>query len=42
MTADVAPFIGAQLAGAFAATLLFRWLNPSLATEAAAVLQRQE
>lgn len=28
--ADAAPFIGAQLAGAVAATLLFRWLIPSL------------
>jgi glycerol uptake facilitator-like aquaporin len=28
--ADVAPFIGAQLAGAFAATLLFRWLLPRM------------
>jgi glycerol uptake facilitator-like aquaporin len=27
---DVAPFIVAQLAGAAAATLLFRWLVPSL------------
>lgn len=27
---DVAPFIGAQLAGAFAATLLFRWLVPRM------------
>lgn len=27
---DVAPFIGAQLAGAFAATLLFRWLLPRM------------
>jgi glycerol uptake facilitator-like aquaporin len=26
---DVAAFIAAQLAGAFAATLLFQWLNPS-------------
>jgi glycerol uptake facilitator-like aquaporin len=28
--ADVAGFVVAQLAGAFAATLLFRWLIPSL------------
>lgn len=27
---DVAPFVAAQLAGAFAATWLFRWLVPSL------------
>src|SRR5271168_1111617 len=26
--ADVAPFVGAQLAGAFCATLLFQWLMP--------------
>jgi glycerol uptake facilitator-like aquaporin len=32
--ADVPGFVGAQLAGAFAATLLFRWLLPS-ATRAA-------
>jgi glycerol uptake facilitator-like aquaporin len=32
--ADVAGFITAQLAGAFAATLLFRWLVPSIRTEA--------
>jgi len=36
--ADVAGFIAAQLAGAFAATLLFRWLIPSLKTEASAVI----
>jgi glycerol uptake facilitator-like aquaporin len=29
--ADVPAFIAAQLAGAFAATLLFQWLTPSLA-----------
>jgi glycerol uptake facilitator-like aquaporin len=27
---DVLPFIGAQLAGALAATFLFRWLVPNL------------
>jgi glycerol uptake facilitator-like aquaporin len=27
--ADVAPFVGAQLAGAWAATLLFQWLLPA-------------
>jgi glycerol uptake facilitator-like aquaporin len=36
--ADVAGFIAAQLAGAFAATLLFRWLIPSLRAEASAVM----
>jgi glycerol uptake facilitator-like aquaporin len=35
---DVAGFIAAQLAGAFAATLLFRWLIPSLKAEASAVM----
>jgi glycerol uptake facilitator-like aquaporin len=30
-SADVPAFIAAQLAGAFAATLLFQWLTPSLA-----------
>jgi glycerol uptake facilitator-like aquaporin len=36
--ADVAGFVGAQLAGAFAATLLFQWLVPSLRQEPAPVL----
>ena len=36
--ADAAGFVAAQLAGAFAATLLFRWLIPSLRTEASAVI----
>jgi glycerol uptake facilitator-like aquaporin len=35
---DVPGFIAAQLAGAGAATLLFRWLIPSLPREASAVL----
>jgi glycerol uptake facilitator-like aquaporin len=35
---DVAGFVVAQLAGAFAATLLFRWLIPSLRAEASAVI----
>jgi glycerol uptake facilitator-like aquaporin len=35
---DVAGFVGAQLAGAFAATLLFRWLIPSLKEQASSVL----
>jgi glycerol uptake facilitator-like aquaporin len=36
--ADVAGFVAAQLAGAVSATLLFRWLIPSLRTEASAVM----
>jgi len=36
--ADVPGFILAQLAGAAAATLLFRWLIPSLRTDAASVV----
>ncbi len=36
--ADTAGFIVAQLAGAFTATLLFRWLIPSLRAEASAVV----
>jgi glycerol uptake facilitator-like aquaporin len=36
--ADVAGFIAAQFAGAFAATLLFRWFIPSLKAEASAVM----
>jgi glycerol uptake facilitator-like aquaporin len=30
---DVAPFIAAQIAGAFAATLLFQWLMPTRVTD---------
>lgn len=42
--ADVWGFIVAQLMGAFAATLLFRWLTPSLKSSASVVLveHRQE
>jgi glycerol uptake facilitator-like aquaporin len=40
--ADAAGFVGAQLAGAFAATLLFRWLSPSLRAEASAVLMERD
>jgi glycerol uptake facilitator-like aquaporin len=36
--ADVPGFVAAQLAGAAAATLLFRWLIPSLPREASVVL----
>ena len=35
---DVAPFIAAQLAGAFAATALFAWLSPIGTSDAAAVV----
>jgi glycerol uptake facilitator-like aquaporin len=37
---DVPAFVVAQIAGAFAATCLFRWLIPSLPSEAPAVLVR--
>jgi glycerol uptake facilitator-like aquaporin len=40
--ADVAGFVAAQLAGAFAATLLFRWLIPSLKAEASAVMVQHD
>jgi glycerol uptake facilitator-like aquaporin len=36
--ADTAGFVATQLAGAFTATLLFRWLIPSLRAEASAVV----
>jgi len=36
--ADVAGFVVAQLMGAFAATLMFRWLVPSLSEEASSVV----
>jgi glycerol uptake facilitator-like aquaporin len=36
--ADVPAFVAAQLAGALAATLLFRWLVPRLATTAKSIL----
>jgi glycerol uptake facilitator-like aquaporin len=36
--ADAPGFIAAQLAGAVAATILFRWLVPSLPRDAAAVV----
>jgi glycerol uptake facilitator-like aquaporin len=36
--ADAPEFIAAQLVGAFSATLLFRWLIPTLRVEASAVL----
>lgn len=39
---DVAPFVGAQLAGAFAATALFRWLLSSRELDASAVLVKHD
>jgi len=35
---DTIGFVAAQLAGAFAATLLFKWLIPSIGRDASAVL----
>ena len=40
--ADVPGFIAAQLVGAFAATAVFRWLVPSLQSEATSVLVPHE
>ena len=40
--ADAAGFVAAQLAGAFAATLLFRWLIPSLKAEASAIMVKHD
>jgi glycerol uptake facilitator-like aquaporin len=40
--ADVPGFILAQLAGAAAATVLFRWLVPSLPQAAEAVIMRHD
>ena len=40
--ADVPGFVAAQLAGAFAATLLFQWLIPSLGQEASSVVVKHE
>jgi len=40
--ADVAGFVAAQLAGAFAATLLFQWLIPLLAKDSPAVLLQHD
>jgi glycerol uptake facilitator-like aquaporin len=39
---DVAGFVAAQLAGGFAATLLFRWLLPGMKAAATEVLVKQE
>jgi glycerol uptake facilitator-like aquaporin len=39
---DVAPFIIVQLIGAFAATLLFRWLVPSVEASASDVLVKHD
>jgi glycerol uptake facilitator-like aquaporin len=40
--ADALPFIAAQLAGAFVATLLFCWLLPSLKAEARTILNKHD
>jgi glycerol uptake facilitator-like aquaporin len=40
--ADVAPFVAAQLAGAFAATFLFQWLIPGMNVDLPAVLSKQD
>jgi glycerol uptake facilitator-like aquaporin len=40
--ADTVGFVAAQLAGAAAATLLFRWLIPSLGTQASAIMVEHE
>ena len=39
---DVPAFIAAQLAGAFGATFLFRWLMPRITEDAPAVLVQQD
>ena len=39
---DTVGFVAAQLAGAAAATLLFRWLIPSLGTQASAIMVEHE
>jgi glycerol uptake facilitator-like aquaporin len=40
--ADVTAFVTAQLAGAFAATLLFQWLTPGVKVAAPAILVKQD
>ena len=40
--ADVTGFVAAQLAGAFAATLLFQWLIPEMKVLASAILVEQD
>jgi glycerol uptake facilitator-like aquaporin len=40
--ADVPGFVGAQFLGAFAATLLFRWLVPNLQDRAKEVILPQQ
>lgn len=42
LPADAPGFIAAQLAGAFAATLLFKWLIPSLKAEASLVMVKHD
>jgi len=39
---DAAPFVAAQLAGAFAATLLFQWLVPSIASKSSKSLLKRD
>ena len=39
---DVPAFLAAQLAGAFCATLLFRWLTPAVTVEQSSVLVQQD
>lgn len=39
---DIAPFIAAQLAGAFAATLLFGWLIPEITASSPEILAKKE
>ena len=39
---DTVGFVAAQLAGAAAATLLFRWLIPSLGTQASVIMVEHE
>jgi glycerol uptake facilitator-like aquaporin len=39
---DTPSFVAAQMAGAFAATLLFQWLMPSIASESSAVLVKHD
>jgi glycerol uptake facilitator-like aquaporin len=40
--ADVTGFVAAQLGGAFTATLLFKWLIPSLRNEASSVMVKHD
>jgi glycerol uptake facilitator-like aquaporin len=40
--ADIIPFVAAQLAGAFVATLLFRWLIPSFVIVPSAAMEKSD